>query len=123
MISALIHPDGRLTPLSGNLSTDPTSVAALAHAVHAAGHELLIRVGTAPLQWITLRGVQHSLTLLTVQQGLLVLEHEHEVTLEAIQAKVAAVLTQLTATASPAPVASPVTAPFSLSDALHATAP
>jgi len=119
LIAALIHPDGRLTPLRGELTTDPVSVAALAHAVHAAGNELAIRVGTQPVQSVTLNGVRQSLTLLPVAHGVLMLEHEPGVSLETLQ-KIA---DELKAQPSPQPPAAPPTAPISLADALHATAP
>ncbi|WP_078811977.1 hypothetical protein [Prosthecobacter debontii] len=125
MISALIHPDGHVTPLSGTLSTDPVSVAALAHAVHAAGNELAIRVGVAPVQWVTLRGIRSCLSLLLVEQGVLILEHDDNAPPHQIQALAKSAVAQLAAVSSPQAVAPPplASSPFSLADALHATAP
>lgn len=123
MITALIHPDGHLTPLSGSLSADPASVAALAHAVHAASCELALRIGTAPVQWVTLRGLLRSLTLLTIPQGVLVLEHDPEASSEVVQAMASAWIAHLSSASASQSVPVPVTAPFSLADALHATAP
>lgn len=119
MIAALIHPDGRLTTLRGELTTDHASIAALAHAVHAAGNELAVRVGTVPVQTITLKGSERSLTLFPTPQGVLLIEHESHETSDGVQA-LALQLQQL-----PAPVVPPAppTAPISLADALHATAP
>lgn len=119
MIAALIHPDGRLTALRGELTTDPASIAALGHAVHAAGSELALRVGTAPAQSITLHGLHRSLTLLPVPHGVLLLEHEKNASAEALQTTLAEVLSK---PPPPPPPATP-TAPISLADALHATAP
>lgn len=119
MIVALIHPDGRLTPLAGEFTTDPTSIAALGHAVHAAGHELALRTGTSDVRSITLNGAQSCLTLLPVPQGVLLLEHDPHVPQAALQLMAQSYLSQ---PAAPAPVL-PTAASLSLADALHATAP
>jgi len=119
LISALIHPDGRLTILRGELTTDAASVAALAHAVHAAGNELAIRIGKNPVQSVTLNGVKNSLTLLPVAEGVLLQEHELSATLEGLQKMVADLLSRQAPTPPPAAPAVSI----SLSDALHATAP
>lgn len=132
MTAALIHPNGFLTVLRGELKTDPASIAALGHAVHAAGNELAIRAGTAPVKSITLKGHPHCLTLLPVPQGVLLLEHDDTATPETLQSIAASLLPQTPAPASvpppaqPSPHAPPPPAadgPFSLADALHATAP
>ncbi|TDU81472.1 hypothetical protein EI77_00781 [Prosthecobacter fusiformis] len=119
MTAALIQPDGRLTPLRGELVSDPASIAALGHAVHAAGNELAIRVGTAPVKSITLHGMENSLTLLQVSQGVLLLEHGKNISPDVLQAMSEDLLSQL---ATPPPPAESFSS-FSLSDALHATAP
>lgn len=119
MIAALIHPDGRLTTLRGELTTDLASIAALAHAVHAAGNELAVRVGTAPVQTVTLKGSASSLTLFPTPQGVLLIEHGSQEMAESVQA-LALQLQQQPASVVPP---SPPTAPISLADALHATAP
>ena len=122
MIAALIHPDGRLTTLSGEFTTDAASIAALSHAVHAAGNELALRLGTAvQTQSVTLTGVSQSLTLLPTSQGILLMEHESEENPASLQLRAAALLAQ-----SIAPPPSPAvmqTGPMSLADALYATAP
>ncbi len=118
MIAALIHPDGHLTALRGTLTADPASIAALGHAVHAAGHELALRAGTSAVQSITLNGATGCLTLLPMPQGVLLMEHEKPVPPEVLQTMAEACLAQ------PAPPqVSPPTAPISLADALHAAAP
>lgn len=122
MTAALIHPDGFLTILRGELKTDPASIAALGHAVHAAGNELAIRAGIAPVKSITLNGHPLCLTLLPVPQGVLLLEHEANATAESLQSAAASLLAQ-PAAAPAAPPPAPPTGPFSLADALHATAP
>ena len=119
LTAALIHPDGHLSTLRGEFKSDPASIAALGHAVHAAGNELAIRAGTAPVQCVTLHGPRLSLTLLPVPQGVLLLEHDPAATPASVQATAKELLAQ---PAPPLPPAPP-TAPISLADALHATAP
>ncbi|MEN3940162.1 hypothetical protein WJU23_02630 [Prosthecobacter sp. SYSU 5D2] len=122
MTAALIHPNGFLSILCGELKSDPASIAALGHAVHAAGTELAIRAGTAPVKSITLNGHPLCLTLLSVPQGVLLMEHEESATAESLLAAAGSLLSQpAAAPASPPPA--PPTGPFSLADALHATAP
>lgn len=121
MFAALIHPDGRLTTLSGELTTDAASIAALAHAVYAAGNELALRLKTAtPAQKISLTGPAQNLSLFPTAQGVLLIEHDPVETEAAVQMRAAALLAQFQAPPPPPPVAA---APMSLADALYATAP
>lgn len=120
MIAAFIHPDGRLTVLSGALTADHASIAALGHAVYAAGNELAVRVGPAPIQGITLRAHSRSLTLQPTEQGVLLLEHEKNIPSDVLQG----LLAELLAKPVQVPVQPVTSAPsMSLSDALNATAP
>lgn len=120
LTSALIHPDGRLSVLQGALRTDPASIAALGHAVHAAGNELVVRMGAAGAQHITICGEENSLTLKLCSEGVLVLEHEIGLTVAELDSAMKGLLGKI-----PAPVPVPLAMPlsFSLEDALHATAP
>ncbi len=120
MIAAFIHPDGQLTVLSGELTADHASIAALGHAVYAAGNELAVRVGPAPIHGITLRGESRSLTLQPIERGVLLMEHEKDIPADVLQALIAEWQTK-PVQAPIAPVTSVPT--MSLSDALHATAP
>ncbi len=123
VIAALIHPDGRLTALRGEITSDPASIAALSHAVHAAGNELAVRAGTAAAHCVTLTGPGHNLTLIPIPQGLLLLEHDRQVSLEALQAQAAEWLAG-PALPSVMAVAPTLCVPaFSLADALQASAP
>lgn len=120
MTAALIHPDGRLTVLTGELTSDHASIAALGHAVYAAGNELALRLGPAPIQGITLRGQSRSLTLQPIEQGVLLLEHEQDMPADVLQG----LLSELQAKPLQAPAPPAMAIPsMSLSDALHATAP
>lgn len=120
MIAAFIHPDGRLTVLSGELTADHASIAALGHAVHAAGNELAVRMGPAPIQGITLRGQSRSLTLQPTDQGVLLLEHEKDIPSDVLQGLLAELLAKPVHTPAPPVTSAPA---MSLSDALNATAP
>lgn len=106
--------------MRGELTTDPASIAALGHAVHAAGNELAVRVGAPVAQSITLNGPHGCLTLLPVPQGILLLEHELHLPADLLQVMAGELMAQ---SAPPPPAVIPVAAPFSLADALHATAP
>lgn len=125
LTAALISPDGSLDPLEGEFKSDPASIAALGHAVHAAGNELALRTGTGAVGSTTLRGEKTCLTLLPVKEGILVLEHEPEAALEALKARGLALLHRDEASAAAGGLSSPpsFSGTLSLEDALHATAP
>lgn len=107
--------------MRGELSADHASIAALGHAVHAAGAELALRAGTAPVRSVTLHGREKSLSLLSLSQGVLMLEHEKDLSEEALLTLASSVVSQPPPVVPPSPVLQPSS--FSLADALHATAP
>lgn len=121
LTAAIIHPDGFLMPLRGTFQTDLASIAALAHAVHAAGHELSIRTGTAPTHSITLAGSPRSLTLLPTPRGILLIEHASSLDAESLKPLVSELL-NITPPAAATP-SLPAIPAMSLTDALYATAP
>lgn len=138
LTAALILPDGRLTVLRGGFTTDTASLAALGHAVHAAGAEFAIRAGNAPLKLVTLRGAATDLTLISVPQGILVLEHEGDLSAAQVlrladEALPAPAVAAVSADPAPASASAFHTAPqgffkeaavrLTLADALHATEP
>lgn len=130
LTAALIHPDGRLSVLSGGFTTDTASLAALGHAVHAAGAEFAIRGGNSPLQLVTVRGATADLSLIQLEHGILILEHKCD--LPAIQVLDLAAKAQAAEASAPAVSSAFHNAPkgffkeaasLTLADALHATEP
>lgn len=108
--------------LCGPAPADPASIAALAHAVRAAGAELLLRLGAGQDGSVTLRGARAGISLYPAPgEALLLLEHPPGTAEPTLADWARELLSQLT---PPPPPAKPrASGLVSLSDALNVTEP
>jgi|GEM_PF-1155327 len=86
MTALLIHPDSRITALTGSLPAQAATLAVLAQATWAAGAELGSRCGgDGPLE-MHLHQDQSSLYILSVaERGLLLIQHRGDVSVETVR--------------------------------------
>lgn len=125
--AALIQPDGHFQLLCGEAAADTACVAALAHAVRAAGAELVLRLGGGGTQAISLHGGARGISLFAApDDALLLLAHPVDTSPATLQDWAR----ELLASAGPATAATQPDAPVargtgvvSLSDALNVSAP